>query len=70
MEHEDEFQFINRTVREVIDEVYKYKTSALGILQAVTEDYSNLDLDAEKLKDKIADKENLQLLNNVMEKLG
>ena len=66
----DEFNFIDDTVRAVIDEVYKYKDSALGILQAITQDYQNLDLDAEKLKEKIADKDNLQLLNNVMEKLG
>ena len=70
MEREDEFQFINRTVREVIDEVYKYKTSALGILQAVTEDYQNLDLDATKLQEKIGNRENVEFLNQVMEKLG
>ena len=66
----NELQYIINTSKEVINEVYKYKDSALGIMQVITQDYSNLELDAEKLKEKIADKESLPLLNNIMEKLG
>ncbi|MBR2247148.1 MAG: hypothetical protein IJ880_09020 [Bacilli bacterium] len=54
----------------MIDEVYKYKNSALGILQAVSQDYSNLDLDADKIKEKIANKENVEFLKEVMDKMG
>lgn len=70
MRDTDEARFINSTVREVIDEVYKYKTSALGILQAVSEDYQNLDLDATKIQEKIANKENVEFLADVMKKMG
>ena len=66
----DEVSFINNTVRTVIDEVYKYKNSALGILQAISEDYSNLDLDATKLQEKIGNKENVEFLADVMKKMG
>ena len=52
-----ELSIIQITVREVIDEIYKYKNSALGILQAVNEDYSNLNLDATKIQEKIGNKE-------------
>lgn len=65
-----EYWMIHRAVDAVIDEIYKYKNSALGIMQAIVQDYKDLDLDAEKLEEKIANKENLQLLHNVMEKLG
>lgn len=65
-----ELSIIQITVREVIDEVYKYKNSALGILQAVSEDYGNLDLDAEKIREKIGNKENVEFLKDVMDKLG
>ena len=65
-----ELTIIQITVREVIDEIYKYKNSALGILQAVSEDYSNLDLDAEKIREKIGNKENVEFLKDVMEKMG
>ena len=65
-----EFEIIFKTVTAVIDELYKYKNSALGILQAITEDYSNLDLDADKIKTKIANKENVEFLKEVMDKMG
>ena len=65
-----ELSIIQITVREVIDEIYKYKNSALGILQAVSEDYSNLDLDATKLQEKIGNKENMEFLKEVMDKMG
>ena len=55
----NELTLIEDTSIAVINELYKYKDSALGILQAITEDYENLDLDADKLKAKIADKENV-----------
>ena len=61
-----ELTIIQITVREVIDEIYKYKNSALGILQAVSEDYSNLDLDAEKIREKLGNKENVEFLKNVI----
>lgn len=65
-----ELSIIQITVREVIDEIYKYKNSALGILQAVSEDYSNLDLDATKIQEKIGNKENVEFLKDVMDKMG
>ena len=66
----NELTLIEDTSIAVINELYKYKDSALGILQAITEDYENLDLDADKLKAKIADKENVGFLKDVMDKLG
>ena len=65
-----ELKIINKTVNDVIDEVYRYKTSALGILQTISEDYSNLNLDAESIKEKLANKEGVEFLANVMQKMG
>lgn len=66
----NEYTTIDTTVWEVIDEIYRYKTSVLGILQAVSQDYSNLDLDAEKIREKLGNKENVEFLKNVMDKMG
>ena len=66
----NEYQIINETSHAVIDELYKYKNSALGIMQAISADYSNLDLDADKIKEKLANKENVEFLKDVMDKLG
>lgn len=65
-----ELDFIILVVNEVIAEIYRYKTSVLGVLQAASEDYNNLDLDADKLRQKIGDKENVEFLQNVMDKMS
>jgi len=70
LEEIGELKIIISTSRAVIDEIYKYKNSALGILQAVNEDYSNLDLDATKIQEKIGNKENVEFLKDVVDKLG
>ena len=66
----NEYITMDTTVWEVIDEIYRYKTSVLGILQAVSQDYSNLELDADKIREKLGNKENIEFLKNVMDKLG
>ena len=65
-----ELSIIQITVREIIDEIYRYKNSALGILQAINEDYSTLDLDASKIQEKLNNKENVEFLKDVIDKLG
>ena len=55
---------------EAIDNIYDYRNSAAGIMEAVSRDYSNLELDADKIKGDIANPENLTLLKDVLTKLG
>lgn len=57
-------------IDETIEAFYTYKNSALGILDTVSTDYSNLSLDATAIQEKIADPNNLTLLKDVMTKLG
>ena len=49
---------------------YEYKNSVYGILDSLQNDYSNLNLDAESIREKIADPENMELLKQVLTKLG
>lgn len=53
-----------------IDNIYKYRNSAAGIMEAISRDYSDLELDAEKIKSDIANLDNLTLLKDVLTKLG
>ena len=57
-------------VEKTAHNIYDYRNSVYGILDAMGTDYSNLDLDATAIQEKLADKENLGLLRDVMEKLG
>ena len=56
-------------INSVIESVYKYMNSANGILRGLVEDYSNLELDTEKLKNQIADLGNTGILKEVLTKL-
>lgn len=67
---EDEYTFLIDGINESIEAVYKYQNSILGILEAVSQDYSNLEFDATKIQQQLADPDNLALLKGVMTKLG
>lgn len=61
---------IKESVWDTIDNIYKYKNSAMGILEAVSTDYNNLNLDATAIKEELSNEDNLKLLRDVVSKLG
>ena len=65
-----EYDNLIEDITSTIDAYYKYKNSVLGILEAATTDYKNLDLEASDIQKKIADPDNLTLLKDVITKLG
>ena len=67
---EREYNELREGARRIAQEIYDYKTSALGILETISTDYSTLDMDATEIQQKLADPENLELLKGIMTKLG
>ena len=67
---EQEYEFVITGVDNTIKAFYEYQNSIYGILDIVGQDYSNLDLDAQKIQKEIGDPENLELLKSVLTKLG
>ena len=67
---EAEYSFVIDGINDTVEAVYAYQNSVLGILDSVSQDYSNLDLDATNIKNQIADPNNLELLRSVLTKLG
>lgn len=67
---EDEYNFIIDGINKTVDAVYTYNNSILGILESVSQDYSNLDFDIEKIQQAISNPENLELLKDILTKLG
>ena len=65
-----EYKSIVMWLSKTAEHIYDYRNSVYGILDAMNTDYSNLELDAESLKEKIADPEVLGLLKSVLTKLG
>lgn len=66
----DDYYFIKRGVVDTIKAVYEYEHSVFGILENIKADYSNLNLDATEIQQKLADPENMELLKSVLAKLG
>lgn len=58
--------FLDQTIKGF----YDYKNSALGIMETISTDYSNLKLDSEEIRQNLGDKNNLSLLKDVVTKLG
>ncbi len=67
---EDEIGYVYTIMKETANEIYKYQNSAYGILDAMNTDYDNLNFDVQKIMNEIKDKENIELLSEVMTKLG
>lgn len=67
---EEEKEYLETCLAKTIKSIYDYKNSILGILDTVTKDYSNMQLDASNIKDALADPNNLGLLRDVLTKLG
>lgn len=68
--YEDDWKEIQETTITTIDNIYKFKNSVMGILEAVSADYNSLNLDATNIQKSLADPDNLALLKDVLSKLG
>lgn len=66
----EELKIVSEGIDESIDAYYKYKQSALGILDSISNDYKNLNLDVDKLREKMQDKETFKILPEIMDKLN
>ena len=67
---ENEYALLLGWIDETIEAFYTYRNSVMGIMEQISTDYSNLSLDATEIQQKLADPQNLELLKNVMTKLG
>lgn len=67
---ENELGAIQSIVEATIHNIYEYKNSVLGILENVSTDYSNLNLDAQKIQQQLSEGKGIELLKDVLTKLG
>ena len=65
-----EYQQIQKWIHETINSIYNYKNSVMGILDTISEDYSELNLDAEQVQQQLSNKENFALVRDILTKLG
>lgn len=66
----EEYGKIQFATHSCAEAIYTYRNSILGLLETISTDYSNLNLDAEAIREKIGDPEALGLIKDVLTKLG
>ena len=59
---EEEYEEIISGISESVNAIYDYRNSIFGILDTITADYSNLNLDATNIQKALADPNNMDLL--------
>jgi hypothetical protein len=67
---ESELEWIEETTMDTVESIYQYQNSVLGILETVSQDYSELEFDATNIHNLLSDPQNLALLKGIMTKLG
>ena len=57
-------------LKDTVKAYYDYRNSAYGIMEAMSQDYSGLEFDINKLTEGLQNGENIEFLKEVMNKLG
>ena len=66
----NDYGLLLKYIRESINSYYAYHNSVFGILDSISKDYNNLNLDATEIQKALGDPENMELLREVLTKLG
>ena len=68
---EEEIAYIDNSVWATINEIYRYRDSAVGIMNSIAEDYKKTGLSVDKIVNELSEeKENLSMLKDVVTKLN
>ena len=67
---EAEYHEVICGVEDSINAIYTYRNSVLGIFDNITNDYDGMNLDATNIYNKLADPNNMDLIKQVLTKLG
>ena len=63
---EDEWKDLQDTVWDTISNIYEYKNSIMGILEAVTQDYSDVTMDLSDLQNTLSDPQTFGMLKQII----
>ena len=66
----NEYDEIRTGIEDIIKSIYQYQNSVLGILDTIGQDYSDLNLEADTINEKLSNPDNMKLLRDVLAKLG
>ena len=65
-----EKEFLESCLNKTIHSIYEYKNSVMGIMEMITQDYSNLNLDTTEMYKNLTDPQSMAVLKDVLSKLS
>lgn len=65
-----EKEFLESCLNKTIHSIYEYKNSVMGIMEMITQDYSNLNLDTTEMYRNLTDPQSMAVLKDVLSKLS
>lgn len=66
----EEYDDLIISIETSIKAIYDYQNSVMGVLDTISSDYNELNLDATTIQEKLADPNNMEFLKEVLSKLG
>ena len=66
---ERELNWFDKHTRISIDKIYEYRNSIYGILDALKNDYDGMNLDINKIRENLAEGDNIELLKDIVDKM-
>lgn len=66
----EEYNMLKNGLFEVVDSIYNYRNSMLGIMENIVADYGDTKMDADTIIQTLEKEENLALLKDIVTKLG
>ena len=65
-----EKEFLESCLNKTIHSIYEYKNSVMGIMEMITQDYSNLNLDTTEMYRNVTDPQSMAVLKDVLSTLS
>jgi hypothetical protein len=66
----DDLQYLYNIIEKTAKEIITYHNSAVGIMEKIADNYSNVVFDTEQIKENLDNPEALELLRNIMDRFG
>ena len=67
---ENEYHEILTGVKTSVESIYEYRSSALGVLESISDEYKSTDFDVSQITEKLSNSEDIALLKDIVSKLG
>jgi archaellum component FlaF (FlaF/FlaG flagellin family) len=67
---QSEYEGIAAAIKKAVKAIYRYQNSVMGVLDIISNDYENTNLDVIEIGEKLKNLDNVDLIKDVLTKIG